>query len=58
MVTWKATIKERGRQGLLTPTYSVPDDGMHDHIDENFLVDFWGLKEPDVEWYYLEKITT
>ena len=58
MVTWKATIKECGMESLLTPTYSVPDDGMHDHIDENFLVDFWGLNESDVEWYKLEKVST
>lgn len=48
METWKATIKERGRESLLHPTYSVPEDGMHDHIDDNFLIDFWGLNEPDV----------
>lgn len=56
MITWQATIKEHGRESLLTPTYSVPEDGMHDHIDENFLIDFWGLNEPDVEWYHIEKL--
>lgn len=56
MITWKATIKERGNEKLLTPMYCVPEDGMHDYIDEDFLIDFWGLNEPDVEWYKLEKI--
>lgn len=49
MITWKATIKERGCKTLLTPTYTGD-------VNENFLIDFWGLKEPDVEWYHLEKI--
>lgn len=47
MKTWKATIKERGRNHLLTPTYIG-------NVDREFLINFWGLKEPDVEWYKLE----
>ena len=63
MVTWKATIKERDNERVLTPTYSMPND-MFGHIaDEHqreyetreFLKKFWGLDNPDVEWYKLEK---
>lgn len=25
MVHWKAEIKERGRDGILTPSYSIPE---------------------------------
>jgi hypothetical protein len=64
METWKATIKERGNEHVLTPTYSMPDD-MFGHIaDERqreyetrkFLEKFWGVDNPDVEWYKLEKV--
>jgi hypothetical protein len=64
MITWQATIKERGNDHLLTPSYSMPDD-MFGHIaDEHqreyetkrFLIGFWGLNNPDVEWYKLEKV--
>jgi len=64
MITWQATIKERGNDHLLTPTYSMSDD-MFGHIKDErqreyetrkFLIEFWGLDNPDVEWYKLEKI--
>lgn len=55
MITWQATIKERGNDHVLTPTYCVPEDGMHDYINEEYLIEFWGLKNPDIEWYKLEK---
>lgn len=47
MKTWKATIKESGRNHLLTPTYIG-------NVDREFLINFWGLNESDVEWYKLE----
>lgn len=47
MKTWKATIKERDCNHLLTPTYIG-------NVDREFLINFWGLNESDVEWYKLE----
>lgn len=68
METWKATIKEVGVEGLLTPTYTFYEpitfiggirvnDENRDYVTRKFLVDFWGLEEPDVEWYELEKVS-
>lgn len=64
MITWLATIKESSNDHILTPTYSITDD-MFGHIKDElqrdyetkrFLIDFWGLNNPDVEWYKLEKV--
>ena len=64
MITWHATIKERGNDNLLTPSYSMTED-MFGHIKDErqreyetrrFLIEFWGLNNPDVEWYKLEKV--
>ena len=64
MITWQATIKERGNDHILTPTYSMTDDKFGHIKDERqreyetrkFLKEFFGLCDPDVEWYKLEKI--
>lgn len=50
MVTYKATIKEVGRETLLTPTYTG------ENVTREFLIKFWGLEEPDVEWYKIERV--
>ena len=64
MITWQATIKECGNDHLLTPSYSMTED-MFGHINDErlreckmrkFLRKFWGLDNPDVEWYKLEKV--
>ena len=64
MITWQATIKECGNGHLLTPSYSMTED-MFGHINDErlrecemrkFLRKFWGLDNPDVEWYKLEKV--
>lgn len=64
MITWQATIKESDNDHLLTPSYSMTDD-MFGHINDErlrecemrkFLRKFWGLNNPDVEWYKLEKV--
>ena len=52
MITWTVRIKERGCDHILTPSYTLPDG---DDKDENFFIDFWGLNEPDVEWYEMRK---
>jgi len=63
METWKATIKEKGNEHLLTPEYHLSN--MFDHIKDihvrqmeirKYLRQFWGLDNPDVEWYKLERI--
>ncbi len=56
MIHWKAEIKEKGNDHILTPEYLVPEDDMHDYIDEKFLINFWGLDHDDVEWYKLYKV--
>jgi len=58
MVTWKATIKERGNDNLLTPSYTFGEnlDEQNEELTRKFLIKFWGLEEPDVEWYELERI--
>lgn len=55
MVTWEATIKEHGNDHLLHPTYSVSDNEAK-YVTNAFLVDFFGLNEPDVEWYRIKKL--
>lgn len=63
METWKATIKERGNEHLLTPEYHLSNQ--FDHIKDErlreceirkFLREFWGLEKEDVEWYQIEKL--
>ena len=49
MKTFKATIKEKGNDSLLHPTYTGD-------VDEEYLVKFWGLDNDDVEWYKIEEI--
>lgn len=53
MKTWKATIKEKGNEHLLTPTYSFFNCGEKSRKD---MIEFWGLENPDVEWYELELV--
>ncbi len=48
---FKARIKERGRDTVLTPEYLGDDN-----TDKVFLIKFWGLEEPDVEWYEIEEV--
>lgn len=64
METWKAEIKETGNDNVLTPTYTFPDnhwgyikdERQQEYETRKFLIDFWGLENPDVEWYRLTKI--
>lgn len=53
MKTWRATIKERGNDHLLHPEYMFPDE---EPKTEQDMIEFWGLNEPDVEWYKLELV--
>lgn len=64
MITWQATIKERGNDHLLVPSYSMSNDRFghikdyrqREYETRKFLIDFFGLNNPDVEWYKLEKV--
>lgn len=47
MNTYLAEIKEVGNPTVLTP--SITCDGM----TKEELIEFWGLTEPDVEWFRL-----
>ena len=54
MIIWSAKIKEVENEHILTPTYMIgSEEGKY--LNEDFFVKFWGLKDPDVEWYTLEK---
>lgn len=48
MATWNVTIKEVNRPTPITTCY-VGD------VDYNFVRDFFGCEEPDVEWYSIKK---
>ena len=45
MKTYIAEIKEVGKTTVLTPSITC------DVMDKEDLIEFWGLNEPDVEWY-------
>lgn len=47
---YRVTIKEIGKDGVLTPQF-------HGEIDRAGLIKFFGLNEPDVEWYKIEELT-
>lgn len=51
-VTWEATIKEKGNPSVLTPSYT----GDAETVTREFLIDFWGLNDPDVESYELHQV--
>lgn len=48
MKTWEITIKEAGNPNLLHPSYTGD-------VDRDFIIEFFGLNEPDVEWYKIEE---
>lgn len=48
MKHFTAKIKEHGNDHILTPSYTGD-------VDKEFLIKFWGLNEPDVEWYTIEE---
>ena len=50
MKTYIAEIKEVGKTTVLTPCITC------DVMDKEELIEFWGLNEPDVEWYRLYEI--
>ncbi len=56
MVTYRASIKERGKRGILHPEYLIPDDAAK-YVEPQFFIDFWGLEMSDVEWYKVEAIS-
>ena len=51
-VTWEAKIKEKGNPSILTPSYT----GDSETVTREFLINFWGLNNPDVESYELNQV--
>lgn len=49
MITYNITVKEVGNPRLLHPSYTGD-------VDEQFIIQFFGLKEPNVELYKIEKV--
>ena len=45
--TFNVQVKEKGKDGILTPSYTGD-------VDREFVINFFGLREPDVEWYKIE----
>ncbi|MDE6284656.1 MAG: hypothetical protein K2M17_02825 [Bacilli bacterium] len=43
-------IKEVGNQHVIQTSYSGQE------VTEEYLIEFFGLKNPDVEWYKIEKL--
>ncbi|MCX4285035.1 hypothetical protein [Duncaniella dubosii] len=50
MFTYEITVKERNGH-ILHPSYSSPNE-----VSRSFLIDFFGLNEPDVESYSIKKV--
>ena len=46
MFKYKAKIKEVGKEHICEPSYSS-----YTPVSKEFLIDFWGLENDDVEWY-------
>lgn len=55
MRLFKARIKEKGGH-CVYPEYMADDDFWRWHDPRAFLVNFWGLNEPDVEFYALFEV--
>ena len=47
MKTWKVTIKEKMMDRPIETTYT-------DDVDYQYVKQFFGCEEPDVEWYNIE----
>ena len=51
MKKFEITIKERGNDHLLTPSYSGDDS-----LTREDMIEFFGLDGDDVEWYKIEEV--
>ena len=49
MKTWKVTIKEKMMDKPITTTYTGD-------VDYQYVKQFFGCEEPDVEWYKIEEV--
>lgn len=50
MKQYKITMKEVGTERPLESFYSGD-------VSREYLIDFYGLKQPDIEWYNIEEVT-
>lgn len=51
MKHFKAKIKEKDKDNILTPEYYGPDN-----VTSDFLENFWGCNEDDVEWFEIIEV--
>ena len=52
-VVVKATIKEKGRDKPIVSTNSMSKEA-YEKLPEDYFINFWGLNDPDVEWYIIK----
>lgn len=50
MATYSAEIKEVMNDTILKPSYSGREKSKEE------LIEFWGLREPDIEWFRVYEI--
>lgn len=50
MITYSAEIKEIMNDSILKPSYSGRE------MSKEQLIEFWGLHEPDIEWFRIYEI--
>ena len=50
MATYSAEIKEVMNDTILKPSYSGRE------MSREQLIEFWGLREPDIEWFRVYEI--
>jgi hypothetical protein len=49
MAKFNLQIKEKGHDSILTPSYEGD-------VDRAFVEDFFGVHNPDVEWYKIDQV--
>ena len=63
MEYWQAEIKEKGNKNILKPQWSsdaydhINDERIRECMIRKHLREFFGLDNPDVEWYVLYRLT-
>ena len=49
MRTWKVRLREKGSDHVIETSLTKDD------ADRQYVIDWFGLNEPDVEWYEIEE---
>lgn len=50
-ITYNIRIKEKGSENILTPSYTS-----NVKLSRQFIIGWFGLEQPDVEWYEIEEV--